>query len=232
MKDVLGQAVYDYHKNVFANKLWIYNKYGPREEMPVDIYLRNEDDMPDIEWLAIEKCNGKVLDIGAGAGSHALVLLERNIDVTALDISPLLAKVMRDRGVKNIAQTDIFEYSEGGFDTVLLLMNGIGLAGTLTRLKKLLGHFNTLLNPNGQILFDSSDVAYLFNNNQPKDHYYGEIAYQYAYKGNRSAWFSWLYVDEKTMIDIASECGFDMNVLLEDEYGQYLARLTRREVPR
>ncbi|MFD0749401.1 class I SAM-dependent methyltransferase [Mucilaginibacter calamicampi] len=226
MEDVLGQAVYDHFKKDFTGKLWIYNKYGPREEMPANVYFRNEDNMPDIEWLAIERCNGKVLDIGAGAGSHALLLQQRSLEVTALDISPLLAEVMHNRGVKNVVLADIFEYNNSRFDTILLLMNGIGLAGTLVRLKQLLLHFKNLLNPDGQILFDSSDVAYLYNSDLPADHYYGEIAYQYAYKGVRSEWFKWLYVDEKTMTGIASDCGFDMEVLLEDEFGQYLARLT------
>lgn len=226
MEDVLGRAVYDYHNDPHGNKLWIYNKYGPREEMPIDVYFRTEDDMPDLEWLAIERCNGRVLDIGACAGSHALILQQSAIEVTALDISPLLVSVMSNRGVEKVVQANIFEYNAGAFDTLLLLMNGIGLAGTLENLKTLLHHLKTLLKPNGQILFDSSDVAYLYKGHPPVGSYYGEIAYQYAYKGIKSEWFNWLYVDEHTMASIAVECGFDMEVLLEDEFGQYLARLT------
>jgi SAM-dependent methyltransferase len=226
MEDVLGQAIYDYHNKTQVGKLWIYNKYGSREEMPVDIYFRTEDDMPDMEWLAIERCNGKVLDIGAGAGSHALALQQRAIEITALDISPLLVSVMRNRGVEKVVLANIFEYNTGCFDTLLLLMNGIGLAGTIEKLKRLLHHLKTLLNPHGQILFDSSDVAYLYEGNPPDGAYYGEITYQYAYKKVRSDWFNWLYVDEHTMASLASDCGFEMEVLLEDEFGQYLARLT------
>lgn len=225
MEDILGQAVSDRHKNINMGKLWIYNAYGPREEMPVDIYFRTEDEMPDIEWLAMEKCNGKVLDIGAGAGSHALLLQQKGLDVTSLDISPLLVSVMRDRGVKKVLLGDIFKYSGERFDTLLLLMNGIGLAATIENLKKLLQHLATLLNPGGQILFDSSDVTYLYNDSLPENRYFGEIAYQYSYNKVKTHWFNWLYVDEKTAVEIASECGFDMEVLLEDEYGQYLARL-------
>jgi SAM-dependent methyltransferase len=226
MEDVLGQAIHDYYIKTQVSKLWIYNKYGSREEMPVDVYFRGEDDMPDIEWLAIERCNGKVLDIGAGAGSHALILQQRATEVTALDISPLLVSVMRNRRVENVVLADIFEYNIRGFDTLLLLMNGIGLAGTIERLKILLHHLKGLLKPDGQILFDSSDVAYLYEGNPPDGAYYGEITYQYAYKKVRSDWFNWLYVDEHTMASLASECGFDMEILLEDEFGQYLARLT------
>jgi len=229
MDDVLGLAVYDKLTANSTDKLWIYNKYGPREEMPVDIYFRTEDDMPDLEWLGIEQCYGKVLDIGAGAGSHALMLQQRGFDVTALDISTLLTQVMLDRGVKKVVLADIYNYNAEQFDTLLLLMNGIGLAGTIAGLKILLLQLKTLLNIDGQVLFDSSDVAYLFDGTVvPVDHYYGEIAYQYAYNKGRSDWFNWLYVDKHIMKSIAFECGFDMEVLLEDEFGQYLARLTKQ----
>jgi SAM-dependent methyltransferase len=226
MAEILGQAVYDHYNGYRKNKLWIYNKYGPREEMPVDIYLRTEDDMPDLEWLALERCNGSVLDIGAGAGSHSLVLQQHGLDVIALDISSLLVSVMRKRGVKKVVNADVYQYNNARFDTLLLLMNGVGLAGTLDGLKVLLLHLKTLLNADGQILFDSSDVAYLYEGNLPADRYYGEISYQYAYKKEKTQWFNWLYVDEHTMKSIAFDCGFDMEVLLEDEFGQYLARLT------
>jgi SAM-dependent methyltransferase len=226
MAEILGQAVYDHYNGDRKNKLWIYNKYGPREEMPVDIYFRTEDDMPDLEWLAIERCNGIVLDIGAGAGSHSLVLQQHGLDVIALDISPLLVSVMRKRGVKKVVDADVYQYSNTRFDTLLLLMNGVGLAETLDGLKVLLLHLKTLLDPDGQILFDSSDVAYLYEGNLPADRYYGEISYQYAYKKEKTEWFNWLYVDEHTMKSIAFNCGLDMEVLLEDEFGQYLARLT------
>lgn len=226
MDDVLGQAVYDYYTGDTKNKLWIYNQYGNREAMPVNTYFRDEDDMPDLEWLALNTCRGSVLDIGAGAGSHALALQNRNSCVTALDISSLLGKVMLKRGVKNVVEANIYNYAGLTFDTLLLLMNGVGLAGTLAQLELLLIHCKSLMNPGGQILFDSSDVAYLFPDGKPTGHYYGEIAYQYGYKKLKTDWFNWLYIDEHTMKDIAQQFGFKMEVLLEDEFGQYLARLT------
>src|SRR5579875_3682175 len=132
MSDILGQAVHAYyHQQKPHYKLWIHNRYGPKEEMPVETYFRDEDDMPDLEWLALNECRGTVLDIGAGAGSHALLLQERGFDVTAIEISPLSIEVMRQRGVKNIIEGDVFKYSEQQYDTLLLLMNGIGLAGTV-----------------------------------------------------------------------------------------------------
>ncbi|MBW4891737.1 methyltransferase domain-containing protein [Mucilaginibacter sp. HMF5004] len=226
MSDILGQAIYKHYHKLSRQKLWINNRYGPREEMPLGTYFRTEDDMPDMEWLALNECRGKVLDIGAAAGCHSLILQERRMDVTAMDISPLAVDVMKEQGIKKAVLADIFSYNQGKFDTLLLLMNGIGLAGTIIKLKQLLLHLTTLLNPGGQILFDSSDIAYLYEGQLPQTGYYGEIWYQYEYGRQKTEWFQWLYVDEATMQAIATETGFKMDVLLEDEFGQYLTRLT------
>jgi SAM-dependent methyltransferase len=227
MTDILGQALADYHFHNAKSKLWIHNRYGEKEQMPIAAYFREEVDMPDLEWLALEKCEGRVLDIGAGAGSHALLLQDKGLDVLALDISPLAVEVMRVRGIKNTLVADIFTYNNEKFDTLLLLMNGIGLAGDMENLRRLLLHFKTLLNDGGQLLFDSSDIAYLYEASTfPTDKYYGELTYQYEYKKQQSDWFPWLYIDEKTMQREAQTAGYKMEVLLEDEFGQYLARLT------
>ncbi len=227
MVDVLGQAIFDHYHKLKPSTLWIHNQYGPKEEMPVDTFFRDADDMPDLELFAVNECKGKVLDIGAGAGSHALLLQDRGVDVTAIDISPLAVRVMQGRSVKKAFEADIYTYHPGKFDTLLLLMNGIGLAGDLDGLKKLLMHFKSLLNTGGQILFDTSDINYLYEGKLPLDKYYGEIAYQYQYKQLKTDWFKWLYIDEQTLTVIANEVGFDVSVLVEDEYDQYLVRLTQ-----
>jgi len=167
MIDVLGEALYDYYSKSRRAKLWIHNKYGPKEEMPVAIYFRSGPKLLELERIALDNCTGKVLDIGAGAGSHALLLQKKGVDVTALEVSPKAVAVMRLRGVASVIEKDIFSFKEKGFDTVLLLMNGIGLVGNIAGLKAFLQHAKELLNPGGQLLFDSSDVAYLYEGNLP-----------------------------------------------------------------
>jgi SAM-dependent methyltransferase len=226
MKDVLGKAISDFHNNTSTGKLWVHNKYGPKEEMPVDVYFRNMEDMPDLEWAALHQCRGRILDIGAGAGSHALALQEMKLDITALDISPLSAAVMQARGVRNVIKEDFFHLgTEIGYDTLLLLMNGIGLSGTLSGLRLFLAKARTLLNPGGQLIFDSSDIAYLYNGKPPvSPEYYGEILYQYEYRRQRSDWFKWLFIDRKTLTTIATEEGWQTELIFEDPYDQYLVR--------
>ena len=229
MNDVLGQALADYQQGTFTGKLWVHNKYGPKEEMPVKVYFRTMDEMPELEWVALQECRGRILDIGAGAGSHALALQQMGQDVTALEISPLSAGVMRERGVSQILCQDFFTLSGGGFDTLLLMMNGIGLAGTLPGLRTFFRHARQLLRPGGQLLFDSSHIAYLYGGNPPKTgDYYGEVLYQYGYKRQRSDWFKWLFIDRHTLAAIAGEEGWKTDIICEDDKDQFLARCRRQ----
>jgi len=230
MGDILGQAIWDYyHKNKPA-KLWIHNTYGPKEEMPVSVYFRNGGDMPPLELIALAQCRGTILDIGAGAGSHALFLQAQGLDVTAMDISPKAAQVMSARGVAQVVQADIFLYNEKKYDTLLLLMNGIGLAGSITKLRIFLRHAKNLLLPGGQLVFDSSDIAYLYEGSLPYNGiYYGELAYEYAYKGQKSGWFNWLYIDKATLTKTAIAEGWETEILFDDGADQYLAKLTQAQ---
>lgn len=230
MNDVLGQALLDYYKKTSPRKLWIHNKYGPKEEMPVHVYFRRAEDMPELELVALENCNGRVLDIGAGAGSHALLLQQKGANVTALEISSKAVEVMKLRGVSAIVEEDIFKFETGGFDTLLLLMNGIGLTGNISGLKKFFQHAKKLLNPQGQLILDSSDVAYLYDGKLPEiNNYYGEIMYRYEYKKQKTDWFSWLYIDKKKLTEIADEEGWKTEILFEDEFDQYLVRLRLKQ---
>jgi len=244
MKDVLGQAIADYYQTLidgttFTGRLWVHNdnKHGRKARMPVPVYFRTSEEMPELEWIALQQCRGRILDIGAGAGSHSLALQQLGQDVTALEISPLAAGVINARGVRQIICEDFFslavETRNGSasdtparsYDTLLLMMNGIGLSGTLDGLRVFLRKARLLLRPGGQLVFDSTDVAYLYDGNPPTTlPYYGEIRYQYEYRRERSEPFNWLFVDSKTLAGIASEEGWTTEIVFEDKFGQYLAK--------
>ncbi|MEN7547748.1 methyltransferase domain-containing protein [Rapidithrix thailandica] len=226
----VSEAISDALAQMPHHDLLLHTSYGATEQMPVEVFFRSYEEMPLLEQYALEMCQGKILDIGAGAGAHCLVLQEMNQQVSALEISPLLTKVMQKRGVKNTFTADIFTFTQLPFDTLLLLMNGIGLAGQLSKLQQLLQHLKSLLSPQGQILLDSSDIRYLYGDtDMPENSYFGEIAYQYEYRGKKGDWFSWLYVDIDTLSSIASQCGYHCQLIHENEEEQYLARLTLLE---
>lgn len=229
MHDILGQAIAGYHAGHKQARLWILPSYGPREQMPVRIYFRSPSKMSGLEHIALGACRGHILDAGAGAGSHALYLQQQGRKVTALDISPLNCSVMKERGVHDVRQGDLLKWNGRRFDTVLLLMNGIGLTGSVSGLKDFLQKASRLLKPGGQLIFDSSDIAYLYEGTPPSTgRYYGEVDYQYMYRRQVSARFSWLYIDSKRLRAIARKTGWRCHELYREETGQYLMRLTRQ----
>lgn len=224
--DVFGQALTDIYKTGEADTLWLHNSYGEPEEMPLEFFFRDDEEMPVLELQALHMCTGKVLDIGAGVGSHALLLQAFNIDVTAIDVSAAAVDIMKDRGVQKALLQDVFTYHEK-FDTILMLMNGIGLTGTLSGFKDFLIKIKDLLNPGGQVIFDSSDISYLYEDlAKPLDHYFGEVSYQYEYQGKKGGWFNWVYIDEETIKAIAKETGWNCEMIFDDGEDQYLVKLT------
>lgn len=226
--DILGQAILDYHQQNKRGKLWIFDEFEQKTEMDTSIYFRNFSQMPKLEQLALNLCFGKTLDIGAGAGSHSLYLQQKDIDVIALDISEKCCEVALDRGVKKVMCTDFFDLNtDEKFDTLLLLMNGIGICEDIFGFPIFLDRAEKLLNKGGQLIFDSSDIAYMFDEEEfPEDKYYGEFICAYGYKKQKTNWFSWLYLDFDSMQKIASEKGWKVEKIYEDDHFQYLAKLT------
>ena len=225
--DVFGEALKDQFTKPPAEILWVHNSYDEPEEMPVDIYFRNEADMPELELKALELCKGKVLDVGAGVGSHALVLQKRGFDVTGMDISAAAVQIMKQRGLKKAMEGNILKYTGAAYDTLLFMMNGIGLTGSLQGLKAFLKEAKKMISPGGQLVFDSSDLLYLYQEIAfPENGYYGEVSFRYEYKSVKGNWFKWVYIDQKTLQSLAAELGWETAIVYEDEHDQYLARLT------
>lgn len=232
MNDPIGRAIADYFETGIAPDIQIRTNYTEGETMHPSVFFRSEEELPDVEAAALRLCRGKVLDVGAAAGRHALALQNRGFEVIALERSEISAKVMQERGVKNVVCKDVYHFDEKGFDTIIVLMNGAGIGETLDGLKDLLLHLKTLLNPNGQILMDSSDIRYLFEEEDgsmwidiANSTYLGEMEYELTYKNDFTR-FKWLFVGYDTFSDIAREAGFISTMITEGEHYDYLASLT------
>lgn len=232
MNDPIGRAIADYFETGNAPDIQIRTNYTEGETMSPSVFFRSEEELPEIEAEALRLCRGKVLDVGAAAGRHALALQNRGLVVIALERSEISAKVMQERGVKNVVCKDVYHFDEKGFDTIIVLMNGAGIGETLDGLKDLLLHLKTLLNPNGQILMDSSDIRYLFEEEDgsmwidiANSTYLGEMEYELTYKNDFTR-FKWLFVGYDTFSDIAREAGFISTMITEGEHYDYLASLT------
>lgn len=226
MKDIHGKAILDYYKGDEDASLILHNSYGEPEEMPIEVFFREEIDFTTIEHLALIESEGKILDLGAGAGAHALVLQDRGLDVHAMEYSEGCAAVMKQSGVDKVIYGDYRKHTDQ-YDTILVLMNGLGLAGKLSSISSFLKKCKSMLLPMGQILIDSSDLSYLYEDGleEPKG-YYGEVRYQYEYLEEKGDWFDWIYVDQKTLIEIVTKMGLKIEILHTDENDQYLARIS------
>ena len=230
--DPMGAAIRDYQSKGKASRLRVLSSMFDEDEMPVGHLFRTFNQMPRLEQKALSMAKGRVLDIGAGAGCHALALQERGLEVKAIDISPLSCEVMKERGVKNAECVNLFNPQlQGKYDTLLLLMNGTGIAGKLNRLSMLLNRLKELLAEGGQILIDSSDLKYIYENedgsmdidlNAP---YYGEVDYQMQYKNVKGEPFDWLYTDPMLLASISKQCGLNCEIVEEGENYDFLARL-------
>ena len=233
MKDLFGKAILDYQTLNSPEDLITETSISEADEMSVAYLFRSFAEMPQLEQKALQLAIGKVLDVGCGAGSHALYLQEKGFDVTAIDISANAIKACELRGMKKAKVQDIMQLEGDQYDTILLLMNGAGMCGRLKNLPNFLQKLKSLLTDTGQILVDSSDIIYMFDEDEdggkwiPTDvDYYGEVVFDITYKGEKENSFDWMYIDYNTLQNAAFANGFQCEIVLEGEHFDYLAKLT------
>lgn len=231
-KDPMGAAIADYWKNGVAGRLRVFSPEFDEDEIPVDTLFRQYDEMPAIEQKALQMACGNILDVGAGSGCHALALQDMGKSITAIDISQLSVDVMKEEGVKHVVCEDFYNM-EGAYDTLLFLMNGSGIIGTIDNMDRFFAQADKLLKEGGQILMDSSDIRYVFEDEDGvldinlNDGYYGEMIYQMQYKRIKGDTFPWLYIDFATLQYYAEEHGFTAELVEEGEHYDYLARIVK-----
>ncbi len=230
----MGQAIADYWKNgILSESLMVLSPDFDDDEFPVETLFRDFDDMPEIERKALRLAKGKILDVGAGAGCHSLALQEMGLNPTAIDISALSADIMKLRGVADARVQDFWNVSQK-YDTILMLMNGTGIVGTVDNFPKFFNHIDAILSNGGQVLIDSTDLCYLFENEDGSmdipigGQYYGELEYTMKYGDITGRPFPWLYVDFDTMASYAEQYGFKAELIAEGDHYDYLARIVRK----
>ncbi|QDW19031.1 bifunctional 2-polyprenyl-6-hydroxyphenol methylase/3-demethylubiquinol 3-O-methyltransferase UbiG [Flavobacterium sp. KBS0721] len=234
MKDLFGKAMFDFQTNNSPEDIITETTISEEDAMSVDYLFRSYNEMPKLEQKALQLATGKILDVGCGAGSHSLSLQnDRNLDVTSIDISEKAIETCKLRGVKNAKVQNILDYEGEKFDTIILLMNGVGIFGKLENCNTFLSKLRSLLNPGGQILLDSSDIIYMFDEDEDggkwipsNNDYYGELVFNISYKGEKEEPFHWLYLDYNTLQNAAAANGLNCELILEGEHYDYLAKLS------
>lgn len=232
-KDIFGEAIKDYYNQKYTEDILVQADDFDDDCIPIPYLFRSYKEMPKVEQKALDISFGKVLDVGCGAGSHGLFLQnKKHLDVTAIDISEGAINICKKRGLKNTFVQNIFDHTHIKYDTILFLMNGSGIIGSLNRIDHFFTHVKTLISSGGQILMDSSDISYLFQDDDggfwvdASAGYYGEMSYRLKYKGQESETFDWLYIDYNTLQNAANTNGFLCELLFEGENNDYLAKLT------
>lgn len=234
MTDVMGMALLDYYNGNYSEDIITETNISEEDEMPLPYLFRTFQEMPEVEQMALLTARGEVLDVGCGAGIHSLYLQEKGFSVKGIDTSPGAIEVCKLRGLANSENIDLLHLKNEKFDTILLLMNGTGIFKNLENTSEYLQHLKTLLNADGQILIDSSDLKYMFDETEeggilvPADRYYGQLEYTMKYKGIKSDPFEWLYLDERTFENVCTLNNLNFEVLLRGNNYDYLARLSKK----
>ena len=235
MKDLFGQAILDYQQGQYTEDIKTETTISEEDVLPLPYLFRSFEQMPALEQKALQMAKGKVLEVGCGAGSHGLYLQnERKLEVHSIDLSPKAIEACQLRGLRNAQVQNVLE-TTGQYDTILLLMNGAGICGRLKKMGAFYAHLKTLLAPHGQILTDSSDIIYMFDQDEDGSYlvpvfedtdYYGELTYTITYKGEKES-FPWLFIDYNTLQNAAHHNGLLCELIAEGEAYNYLARLRR-----
>lgn len=232
MRDLIGDALLDYYEGRYSEDLITWTNLTEEDPLPLPYLFRPFEEMPLIEQVALNQAKGKVLDIGCGAGSHSLYLQKQGHEVLGIDISKGAIEVCQKRGIHRTQEIDILALNGEKFDTILLLMNGTGIFKDLQQIPTYLKHLKSLLQKGGQILIDSTDLIYMYEDQEdgsiliPTDHYYGEVKFWMSYKGIVSEAFDWLYLHEDILEEYCKAEDLQLEVLARGENFDYLARLS------
>lgn len=238
MKDLFGKAILDFQTNNAPEDLITETSISEEDAMSVAYLFREFSEMPAIEKAALSLAKGKIIDVGCGAGSHSLYLQnQKQLEITAMDISPNAIAACRLRGIRDARVGDIMALQNEKFDTILLLMNGAGMCGRLKNIRAFLIQLKSLLADDGQILLDSSDIIYMFDEDEDggkwipsEEKYYGEVVFNISYKGEKEKPFNWMYIDYNTLQNAALANGLHCELIQEGEHYDYLARLTIQNI--
>jgi SAM-dependent methyltransferase len=228
--DPIGKAILEYADKTRPMDIIVMSEICDDDIIPLEVLFRRYDEMPELEQMALDQCKGKILDVGAGAGAHAKHLMDNGFDVQCIDISKGAVEYLNEVEVP-ARQLDFYDVKDEKYDTVLMLMNGIGIAGTLSNLERTLEHAKSLLTPTGKILCDSSDIKFLYEDEDGSmwvdlnTEYYGNFRFQMSFKKEIGPWFDWLYVDFDNLFEACKKVGLKAQKLYDKE-DNYLAEIT------
>lgn len=232
--DIMGLALSNYYKGEGKSTLKVLCDKSDEETYELAYFFRSYEEMPETEQRALNFVKGKTLDVGSGTGIHAKILQNKGVDIKAIDISPYAVELAEKQGLKNVFCENFYDLKNQKYDTLLFLMNGIGLIENMDGFEAFFKKCDELLSPKGQIIFDSSDLIYLLEEEDGSfkvnlnDAYYGEVEFQVEYDYVKGEAFPWLFIDFENLAYYAEQFGFEAELVYEDEHYNYLGRILRK----
>lgn len=234
ISDIYGKALLKYLANPKKQEILVHSDIAETDAYPISWFFRPFKDFPELEKMALDLCQGKTLDVGAGTGIHSLELQKRGLDITAIDISEGAVECMQKQGLKNVLLKDFYAIENQKYDTLLMLMNGFGVMGKMEFVPDFFKKVDALLTEKGQVIVDSSDLLHLYIEDDGSvvldlnGAYYGEVQYQMEFENEKGHPFDWLFIDFASLEDAANKAGFNAVKIFEEETHQYLAKITRK----
>jgi SAM-dependent methyltransferase len=230
-----GMAIADYYKGDKDAAVAVYRDDGLVENLAILSFFRSPTAYP-LDKVALDNCRGRVLDVGAGVGIHSLYLQDKGFSVCAMDVSPEACEVMKKEGVKEVHCASFEGFSARLFDTLLILGRSICMVETLAGLQDFLEKVHSLVRPGGQIILNSVDVTRTSNPqhlayhdiNRREGRYVGECRLHMEYKGVKGPVCGLLHVEAATLAEYAEKTGWSCDILVQEDDGNYLARLVKK----
>lgn len=212
--DVFADALWQFYETGNAD-LWNERDDGYRGNEDVSWYFTTPREFLSIEKRALKFARGKILDVGCGAGRMSLHLQKRGLKVTAIDISPRIVDLARERGVKDARVVDVsrrLPFRTGEFDSVVLFGNNLGIVGTISKFRKMLGELHRVTSQRGRIIAttrmpsttNSQHRSYL-RRNWARGRASGQIRLRQWLGDKRGEWFDLLLLAPTDLMQIAAK---------------------------
>ena len=238
-QDAFGHSIYDYLKGEAEFQI-VERDDGDIGSIKLGVYFNQYKDWHPIEKKAMRYVRGRVLDIGCGAGRHALYLQEKGHDVVGIDNSPLAIKVCKERGLRDARVVPITRINSklGIFDTVIMMGNNFGLFGSFEKAKQLLGKLSKIISQSGRIITTTNDVydtdipehlAY-HAANRSKGRMSGQLRIRVRYKTYSTPWFDYLIVSKNEMENILEGTGWVVTKYIDSDISYYMAILEKKHL--
>lgn len=194
-----------------------------------------------LEKRAVKLAKGRVLDVGCGAGRHALYLQEKGSDVTGIDNSPGAIKVCKLRGLKKAMVRPIDEidkFKVNSFDTIQMFGNNFGLFGNRKNARKILKKMARITSPEARIIAETLNPYKTDNSfhlpylraNRRRGRMGGQIKMRVRFGKTIGEWFDYLFVSPVEMQEIIGDSDWQIEEFLDAQEANYIAVIKKKSL--